>query len=150
MSNITTRRTDGTTDVATTEGFGGIDRLFDELFDGFFTRPTGGWMPAADVTEASDHVDIRLDLPGLERKDIEITMEDGVLSLSGLRQAHSREERMGYRRVERVSGKFFRRFNLPDGVNADEVSARSDHVVLDISIPTAPQAKSRRISVNVD
>ena len=122
-----------------------IDRLFRH------DRETvSDWMPAVDIREEDERYVVLADVPGVNPENIEITMEDGVLSLKGTRETSTREERKGYRRVERVSGKFFRRFNLPDGVNAAEVSARSDHGVLEISIPKQPQAQSRRITVNVD
>ena len=147
MSNITTRRTDGTTDVATTEGFSGIDRLFDELFDGFFTRPTGSWMPAADVTEASDHVDIRLDLPGLERKDIEITTENGQLLISGNREETKLDEGAGRVRRERRFGSFSRRFSVGDRFELEKVTAEYRDGVLHVRVPKREAAVAKRIEI---
>ncbi len=121
-----------------------IDRLFRHDREN-----VSDWMPAVDIREEEDRYVVQADVPGVKPEDIEITMEDGVLSLSGTREASTREERKGYSRVERVSGKFFRRFTLPDGVDAEEVSARSNNGVLEISIPKQPQAQSRRINVNV-
>jgi len=92
---------------------------------------------------------LRADLPGVEPKDIEVTMEDGVLTLRGKRELEEREEREGYRRVERVSGQFFRRFTLPDTANTDAISAKSKQGVLEVIIPKQPKVQPRRISVEI-
>lgn len=123
-----------------------IDRLFRGNYD---QDSVSDWMPAVDIQEEDEHFVLHADLPGVDSKDIEITMEDGVLSLSGQRESTQTQESGGLRRVERVSGKFFRRFSLPDGVDADAITARSTNGVLEIVIPKQPQALRRRIDVNV-
>ena len=105
------------------------------------------WVPAVDIREEDSRFVLRADLPGVEPKDIEVTMEDGVLTLRGKRELEEREEREGYRRVERVSGQFFRRFTLPDTANTEAISAKSQQCVLEVSIPKQPKVQPRRISV---
>ena len=105
------------------------------------------WVPAVDIREEDSRFVLRADLPGVEPKDIEVTMEDGVLTLRGKRELEEREEREGYRRVERVSGQFFRRFTLPDTANTEAISAKSQQGVLEVSIPKQPKVQPRRISV---
>ena len=107
------------------------------------------WVPAVDIREEDSRFVLRADLPGVEPKDIEVTMEDGVLTLRGKRELEEREEREGYRRVERVSGQFFRRFTLPDTANTDAISATSKQGVLEVSIPKQPKVQPRRISVEI-
>ncbi|NND58995.1 MAG: Hsp20/alpha crystallin family protein [Gammaproteobacteria bacterium] len=121
-----------------------IDRLFRHDRDS-----VGDWLPAVDIREENERFVVEADLPGVDPQEIEITMEDGALSLRGSREVHKRDDTDGLRRVERVSGRFFRRFALPDGVDADNISARSNNGVLEIDIPKQPQVQRRRIDVNV-
>jgi HSP20 family protein len=105
------------------------------------------WVPAVDLREEDSRFVLHADLPGVEPKDIEVTMEDGVLTLRGKRELENREEREGYRRVERVNGTFYRRFTLPDTADADAISARSNQGVLEVTIPKQPKLQPRRIPV---
>jgi HSP20 family protein len=105
------------------------------------------WVPAVDIREEDSRFVLRADLPGVEPKDIEVTMEDGVLTLRGKRELEEREEREGYRRVERVSGQFFRRFTLPDTANTEAISAKSQQGVLEVNIPKQPKVQPRRIAI---
>ena len=105
------------------------------------------WVPAVDIFEEKERFVLKADLPGVSPDDIDVNMEDGVLSLSGERTHESRSETDGLKRVERASGKFYRRFSLPDTANAEEISARSANGILEISIPKTPQVQARRITV---
>jgi HSP20 family protein len=105
------------------------------------------WVPAVDIIEEKERFVLRADVPGVKPEDIDVNMENGVLSVSGERHHESAEEAQGMRRVERVSGKFYRRFNLPDTADAQEVSARSADGILEVVIPKQPQVQARRIAV---
>ena len=105
------------------------------------------WVPAADVLEFDDRFVLRADLPGVKPEDIEVRMEKGVLSLSGERHAESEQDIDGMRRIERFSGRFYRRFALPDTADADNISARSANGILEVTIPKVPQVQTRRITV---
>lgn len=105
------------------------------------------WVPAVDIVEQSDRYVLRADVPGVRPEDIDVNMEKGVLSLSGERHRESTGESDGMRRVERVSGKFYRRFNLPETADAEEISARSANGILEIVIPKQPALQARRITV---
>lgn len=105
------------------------------------------WAPAVDIVEQKDRFILKADLPGVSAEDIDVNMDDGVLSLSGERVQESSGEFDGLKRVERASGKFYRRFSLPDTANAEEISARSANGILEISIPKVAQAEARRITV---
>jgi HSP20 family protein len=102
-----------------------------------------------DIREEEDRFVLHADIPGVKPEDIEVTMENGVLTISGSREETSRSESNGYRRVERVSGRFFRRFTLPDTANAEEIRAKSHNGVLEVIIPKHARVMPRRISVNV-
>lgn len=106
-----------------------------------------GWTPAVDVREEAERFVIRADVPGVDPASIDITMEDGVLTMSGERAAAS-EEGVSYQRNERASGQFTRRFNLPESADAESVSARGENGVLEITIPKREQVKPRKITVN--
>ena len=105
------------------------------------------WVPAIDVVEEKDRFVLRADLPGVEPKDIDISMEKGTLKISGERRQEKTENVEGMRRIERVSGKFYRRFSLPDTVDADAIKASSANGILEVTIPKQPQVEARRITV---
>ena len=105
------------------------------------------WVPAVDIVEQNDRYVLRADVPGVKPEDINVNMEKGVLSLSGERHRESTDEAEGTRRVERVSGKFYRRFNIPETADAEEISARSANGILEVVIPKQPAIQARRITV---
>ncbi len=106
-----------------------------------------GWTPAVDIVEEKNRYVLRADVPGVKPEDIAVNMENGVLSVSGERHDEVTEEAQGLRRVERVSGKFYRRFNLPETADAEEISARSANGILEVVIPKQPEVQARRITV---
>ena len=108
---------------------------------------TSHWRPAVDVKEEDDRYVIYADLPGIEPKDIDITMEDGMLTIKGHRESEKRDERLGYTRVERMAGSFYRRFSLPDTANSEGINARGKKGVLEIVIPKQEKAQPRKITV---
>lgn len=129
-----------------------FDRFLQERFRPLFSTddesmsPTD-WAPDVDVREEGDRFVVRADLPGVDPKDIEVTLENHVLTIRGERSEERKEEREGYHRTERFQGKFFRRFLLPDAGAASDVTARSDHGVLEITIPKSPKSRPTRIDV---
>ena len=108
---------------------------------------TSRWSPAVDIKEEADRFLITADLPGVDPKDIEITMDNGVLTIKGERQSEAREEKEGYKRVERVSGAFYRRFSLPDTADADRIEAKGKDGVLEVTLPKHEKVQSRKIEV---
>lgn len=127
-----------------------IHQLFDGNLAGVANEnglTASDWVPAVDIKEEDQRFVIHADVPGVDPKDIEITMEDGTLTLKGERHSEARDEHDGYRRVERVSGQFIRRFTLPDTADAEAVDARGHHGVLEIIIPKQAKAQPRRITV---
>ena len=108
----------------------------------------GSWRPAVDIEEDAERFVITADVPGVDSDAIEITMEDGVLSIRGERGGQDAQPEGGLRRVERLSGRFERRFSLPDTADADAVTAHSAQGVLRVEIPKRAAVKPRRIAVN--
>jgi len=109
--------------------------------------PLADWVPAVDIVEEKDRFVLRADIPGVAADDIEVSMEDGVLSVSGQRQAETLDETDGVRRFERATGRFYRRFSLPETANAEKIAAKSANGILEISIPKQPEVQPRRITV---
>ena len=106
------------------------------------------WVPAVDIIEEKDRFLLRADVPGVDPADIEVSMDAGVLSIAGQRAQESRSEDAGLQRMERVSGRFFRRFSLPDTADAENIKAQCRNGILEVSIPKQPQVQARRIEVH--
>jgi len=131
---------------------GDIDRMFDTRLrrlsgDTDDQLSASDWVPAVDIREEDQRYVIHADVPGVKPEDIEVSMEAGVLTIKGRRHSETSEEREGYKRVERVSGGFFRRFSLPDTADAESISAKSKHGVLEIAIPKQAKVLPKRIKV---
>ena len=108
---------------------------------------TSDWAPLVDIKEETDKFVLFADIPGVDPKDIEITMEKGVLSIKGERNFASAEEREGFKRIERPRGTFYRRFALPDTADADRISAKGKNGVLEVVIPKQEKVQPRKIAV---
>ncbi|MFL5836656.1 MAG: Hsp20/alpha crystallin family protein [Solirubrobacteraceae bacterium] len=127
------------------------------LFNTFFDTPTGSapnggtrrWLPAMDLVETDDHFVLRADLPGLSEGDVNLELEDNVLTVSGERKAEHESRKEGYYRIERASGSFQRSLTLPEGVNADGIEASFDKGVLEVRIPKPEERKPRKVAISV-
>ena len=132
---------------------GEINRMFGNLSDPEGSSATAEWIPAVDVREYAAHFELLIDLPGVDPKSVDITMDNGLLTISGERRESkgvqaSNQEAPRQQRNERRIGRFYRRFVLPDTVDHERVVAAGRDGVLEISIPKQPKAQPRRISVN--
>lgn len=106
------------------------------------------WVPAVDVHDEPERFLITADVPGVKPDDIEVSMDNGVLTLNGERKLEKREDLANKgRRIERVHGTFYRRFTLPDSADAEKVEARTENGVLEISIPKKAQVLPKKIKV---
>ncbi len=105
------------------------------------------WVPAVDIREETGRFLIHADIPGVDPKDIDVHMEDGVLTISGSRSNETTQERQGYRLQERVRGTFLRRFMLPDSANAEKISAKCSNGVLEVAIPKQDKVMPKKITV---
>ncbi len=108
---------------------------------------TAEWAPAVDIKEEADKFVLYADIPGVKTEDIEVNMEAGVITLKGEKETEAKTEKEGYKRVERTSGSFYRRFSLPDSANSDAISAKCKYGVLEITIPKREAVKPKRIDV---
>jgi HSP20 family protein len=128
-----------------------MNRLFSSFFD---TPPVGAgaarrWIPAMDLVETDDHFVLRADLPGVSEDDIELSLTDNVLTVSGERKAEHEERGDGFYRLERASGAFSRSLTLPEGVDGDAIAATFDKGVLEVRIPKPAERKPRRLQIAV-
>lgn len=112
------------------------------------TGATAEWTPAVDIEEYADKFVLYADVPGVDLKSIEVTLEKGVLTLSGNREKAAEAAGVEARRIERANGRFFRRFSLPDTVDGESVTAKGSNGVLEIAIPKRPAAQPRKITVS--
>jgi HSP20 family protein len=125
-----------------------INRLFDTLFEaGNSANRNQRWAPAMDLVEADDHFVLKADLPGLGEEDVSIEVQDNVLTISGERKSEQERKEKGWYRLERSFGRFSRSLTLPEGVNADAISAHFDKGVLEVTIPKPEERKPRRITI---
>lgn len=125
---------------------GGLDHQFLSN-DKESTILTSDWIPAVDIKEEQNRYVIKSDLPGVDSKDVHVTMENGILSIKGQRQSEIKEEKENYKRVERVCGSFYRRFALPDIADGDRIKAKLKDGVLEVVIPKQEKAQPKLINV---
>jgi HSP20 family protein len=125
----------------------------DELFQRFFgpEHDAGGtalaWSPRVDVEETEKEFVVKADLPGVDPKDVEISLADGALVLKGEKKEAKEEKKKNYHRVERFIGQFYREIPLPAGADADKVAATSAKGVITVTVPKKPDAQPKKIAV---
>jgi HSP20 family protein len=108
---------------------------------------TADWVPAVDIAEYADRFVLTADVPGVDPASIEVTLDKGVLTLAGSREKTAEAADVERKRSERATGRFHRRFSLPDTVDSESVSARNANGVLEVVIPKRPAAQPRKIAV---
>lgn len=134
----------------TSESF---NHFLNEAFSNFLSPSeheptnTSSWMPAVDIKETDDALVLVAELPGMKKNEVNITLENQVLTLAGERTFERDEAKENYHRVERAYGTFSRSFSLPKNINAAEVNATFNSGVLTVSIPKAPEAKPHKITI---
>lgn len=127
-----------------------LDHFFrDNPSDASFVD-TGTWAPAVDIKEEKEKFLVVADIPGVNKEDIHISLENNILTLHGERKFESKEEKNGYSRVERVQGQFYRRFSLPQTANEAQISAKYRQGVLEISIPKKEMSVQKKIEVKTE
>ena len=145
-------------DVGTWSGFGRLTDLRDEI-DRLFEAPLAelartsqilsGWTPAMDLYEDKDNVYVRAELPGMKKEDIDLSLHEGSLSISGERKHEETHKDAEVYRSERFFGRFQRSVTLPTLVSADKIKAQYKDGVLTVTLPKAEEAKPKHIDVNV-
>jgi HSP20 family protein len=135
---------------------GTLQNEMNRLFNTFFDTPTpsnGGtlrrWVPAMDLVETESEYILRADLPGMSEGDVNIELDDNVLTISGERKAEHEDRKAGYYRVERSFGVFRRSLTLPEGVEPEMVKATFDRGVLEVAIPKPAVKQPRKVQISV-
>lgn len=132
---------------STDEGF---HQLVQSVFSGWPSATIhSNWSPALDIQEKEDHYEIKVDLPGVDKKDIEVNLEDDLLSVSGKRDVQTEKEKDGRSYRERFSGSFTRRVRLPEDVNPEKVKATYNNGVLHLALEKQEEARKRNVKVDV-
>jgi len=130
-----------------------LRREMETLFGRFFGEENGNgmalrtWTPRVDVEETDKEVLVKADVPGVDPKVVEVSVENGVLTIRGEKKEEKEEKKKGYHRVERHTGSFYRAITLPPGVDADKVSATSADGVVTITVPKKAEAQPKKITV---
>lgn len=125
-----------------------VDRLFRQMLGGPESPATAGaFAPALAVEEDEDAYTLHVELPGVPADDVEVSLEENVLTVSGERRFYDERSSDTFRRIERAVGRFHRSVRLPDRVNGDGVTATAKDGVLTIVVPKAEESKPRRIAV---
>jgi len=132
----------------TTSPIFGLRREIDRLFDDTFARDGFSWTPAVDIKENDSEIRLDLELPGLKQEDVDLTAENGVLTVRGEKKTERKEgEESRYHVVERTYGSFLRTFQLPQGIDEDQIKAEFEHGILSIRIPKAALPQPKRIQI---
>jgi HSP20 family protein len=131
-----------------------MNRLFNTFFETPAGAPDGGnvtrrWIPAMDLVESEDHFVLRADLPGVAESDVELSLDDRVLTVSGERKDDHEGRSEGYYRLERPTGSFSRSLTLPEGVDGDAITATFDRGVLEVRVPKPAEQKPRKLQIKV-
>jgi HSP20 family protein len=139
-----------------------VDREFRKLFNSFENRfgfkgdqnneeyESAVWMPLTDIVETKDAYSLKLDLPGVDKKDVKISFQDGELQISGERKEEKEEKDSKFHRVERSFGKYYRSFRLPDKIKDGEIKAEFKNGSLNVLIPKADEVKPKEIEIKVN
>ena len=129
-----------------------MDRFFnsfleDSPYSGFIRRETGTWYPSVDIEENDNEYLLRAEIPGMESKDVDISLNDNVLTIKGQKKVEKEEKESNYRHVECRYGTFQRTFQLPANVDPHNVKAECSNGVLTVHIAKSPEAKPKKIEI---
>ncbi len=132
-----------------------VEDLFETFFSGFPVRPFEGlrrseWRPQVDVTETDEVVTVKAEIPGMEAKDIEVSLSGNMLTIQGEKKQEKEEKNESYHRVERSYGKFRRDIELPAEVVAEKISATHKNGILKIQLPKSAREKKEEVKVKIN
>jgi HSP20 family protein len=134
-----------------------IQDEMNKLFDDFFGRPLvrtewteGVWTPSVDVSEDKDNVIIKAEMPGMNKDDVKISVQDGVITLRGEKKQETEEKDKNYHRIERSYGSFCRSFQLPTTVKTEKIKASYKEGVLSVTLPKTEEVKPKEIPISIE
>ncbi len=129
-----------------------INRMFDNLFRGELPEPSdllSTWNPSVDIAEREDGYVVKVELPGVNKEDVRITLEENLLTIRGEKKQEKESKDQNYHRMERSYGSFQRSFTLPTSVKADKIDANYRDGILTVTLPKAEEARRKQIEVTV-
>ena len=131
--------------------FGALQQEIDRVFDSFANwrgLEAMPFTPSMEVTETDKAIEISTELPGMDEKDVEISIANDVLTIRGEKRAEKEEKKKSYRLIERSYGSFERSLALPPGMNADAVKANMSKGVLKITLPKPPEVQAQKVKIS--
>ena len=126
----------------------GIHSMLDEFFRGYTASESSSFSPQLDIKEDEKAYHILVEVPGIDKEDVDVSLKDNVLTVKGEKKQETKEDKDGYCRAERTYGSFLRTIRLPENTKWDQVEARLDKGILQIILPKAEQVERKRIMVN--
>ncbi len=134
--------------------FDSLRKDMDHFFDNFFSIGPSSmgeshWMPKIDMTEDEKAIYVKAEIPGLEEKNLSVSVQNGNLTISGVKSEEKEEKNKRYHLSERRFGSFYRSISLPTGIKADKITARYRNGVLTVEMPRSEEAKEKRIPISV-
>jgi HSP20 family protein len=130
-----------------------MDRLWDSFFDGGLrgrTERVAEWLPSLDVSETKNELVVKAEVPGMDPKDIDISLSDGMLTIKGEKKQEKEEKEADYHLVERSYGSFTRSVQLPKEVQSEKINASYKNGILKITLPKSEEAKKKEIKIKVE
>ena len=124
-----------------------LNKVFEKALPATAQKDMGNWVPAIDVYETESSIEIEMEAPGIDEKDLNVKLEDNTLTISGERNYEKKEEKYNYYRMERSYGSFKRSFLLPDNVDKDAIKAKYENGILKLSLPKKMKSKPKEISI---
>ena len=130
-----------------------MDRLWDSFFEGGLRKrgeEGGEWLPSLDISETKNELVVKAEVPGMDAKDIDISLSDGVLTIKGEKRQEKEEKEADYHLVERSYGSFVRSVRLPREIQGDKISASYKDGILKVALPKSEEAKKKEIKIKVE
>lgn len=143
-------------ELAPFRDFERMRRDMDRLWDSFFERGVrrtdeeGEWLPSLDVAETKNDIVVKAEVPGMDPKDIDISLSDGLLTIKGEKKQEKEEKEENYHFIERSYGAFSRSVRLPKDVQSDKISASYKNGVLKVTLPKSEEAKKKEVKIKVE
>ncbi|RKY78856.1 Hsp20/alpha crystallin family protein [candidate division KSB1 bacterium] len=122
-----------------------VDRFFDDFW---FGDTDSVWSPTVDIAENENSYEIKVDVPGMKKKDLNISFKDNVLTLSGEKKEEKEDKGKNFFRKERVYGKFQRSFRIPQDIDPEKIKAKYEDGVLTVEVPKTESTKAKEIAIN--